>query len=121
MALTIKSHVEDGFGILELSGSLTLGPSLVTLRDSARQVLGATKLSGMVLRVSELTQTDSAGLGELTVVYTMAARRGCPIRLAEATASLRKMLEVTHLDGLLPCASDVTAAKTEMKQRKDDH
>jgi anti-anti-sigma factor len=114
--LTVTSHVEDGFAILELSGSLTLAPSLTTLRDNARQVLGIGNLSGIILRVSQVMQADSAGLGELTVIYTMATKRGCPIRLVEASPSLRKMLELTHLDGLLPTTSDVTAAKAEMKQ-----
>lgn len=115
MPLSVKSHVEDGFAIFELSGSLTLTPSLSALRDHARQVLAGTRISGIILRVSEVTQTDSSGLGELTAVYTIAAKRGCPIRLVEATPSLQKMLELTRLDGLLPCASDVMAAKMEMK------
>jgi anti-anti-sigma factor len=117
MPLTVTSHLEDGFGILELSGSLTLAPSLSTLRDSARQLLGTGNLSGIILRVSQIMQADSAGLGELTVVYTMATKRGCPIRLVEATPSLRKMLEMTHLDGLLPNTTDIPTAKAEMKQR----
>lgn len=116
MPLTVKSHVEDGFGILELSGSLTLAPSLGALRENAHRVLSTPKLSGIILQVSELTQTDSAGLGELTVVYTMAAKRACPIRLVEASANLRKMLEVTRLEVLLPCTSDMKTAKAEMKQ-----
>ncbi len=116
MPLTVKSHVEGGFAILELSGSLTLAPSLGTLRENARQILGTPKLAGIILRVAELTQTDSAGLGELTVVYTMAAKRGCPLRLVEASSNLRKMLEVTRLEVLLPCASDMKTAKAEMTQ-----
>lgn len=117
MPLTVKSRVEDGFGILELSGPLKLGPSLVALRNTARQLLGgAGALSGVILRVAEITQADSAGLGELTVVYTMATKRGCPIRLVDASPNLLKMLEVTHLDGLLPATSDIAAAKAEMKK-----
>jgi anti-anti-sigma factor len=117
MPLTVKSHLEDGFAVLDLAGSLTLGPSLVTLRDDAKKLLGTSKLSGMILRVSDVTQTDSSGLGELTVVYTLATKRGCPIRLVEVSSNLRKMLEMTRLDGLLPSAADVTAAKAEMKAR----
>ena len=116
MPLTVQTQVEDQFAIVELSGNLTLGPALGQLREQMRQLLSTTKLSGVILRVGGVTQTDSSGLGELTAVYTMAARRGCPIRLVEASASLRKMLAVTRLDGLLPSASDVAGAKAEMKQ-----
>ncbi len=114
--LTVKSRVEDGFAILELSGQLTLGPELPVLRDDARKVLGAGKLSGLILQVSEITQTDSAGLGELTVVYTLASRHGCPVRLVQASPRLLKMLEMTRLDGLLPSTADIGAAKTEMQK-----
>ena len=117
MPLDVTSRVEDDFGILELAGSLTLGPSLDALRDSARQLLNTNKLSGVILRVRDVTNTDSSGLGELTVVYTLATKRGCPIRLVEVSSSLHKMLELTRLDGLLPSANNVSSAKTEMKAR----
>ena len=115
MPLNIKSRVEDSFAILELAGQLTVGPALGGLRHDARKLLGSPKLSGLILQVSEITAADSAGLGELTLVYTMATKRGCPIRLVEVNPHLRKMLEVTHLDGLLPSAADIDTAKEDMK------
>lgn len=117
MPLDVTSRVEDDFGILDLAGSLTLGPSLNALRDSARQLLNTKRLSGVILRVADVTNTDSSGLGELTVVYTLATKRGCPIRLVEVSSSLHKMLELTRLDGLLPSTNNVSSAKAEMKQR----
>jgi anti-anti-sigma factor len=117
MPLSINSRVEDNIGILELSGSLTLGPSLSGLREGARQLLSTARLAGIILHVKEISVTDSSGLGELTVVYTLATKRGCPIRLAETTASLRKMLEMTRLDGLLPSSDDMNAAKAAIKNR----
>ena len=117
MPLTVQTQIEDEFAIVELSGNLTLGPALGQLREQMRQLLTTgKKLSGVILRVGGIMQTDSSGLGELTAVYTMASRRGCPIRLVEATASLRKMLAVTRLDGLLPSADDIAEAKAEMKR-----
>ncbi|MBV9405980.1 MAG: STAS domain-containing protein [Acidobacteriaceae bacterium] len=115
MPLNIESRLEDSFAILELAGQLTVGPALSTLRDDARKLLSSSKLSGLILHVSQITQADSAGLGELTLVYTLATKRGCPIRLVEASPHLRKMLEITHLDGLLPSAADINSAKQEMK------
>jgi anti-anti-sigma factor len=102
LPLTVTSRVENDIAILDLEGSLTLGPSLHNLRDTARQVLGKTRLSSIVLRVGGVTATDSAGLGELTVVYSLASTQGCKVALAEVSSSLRTMLEVTHLDGLFP-------------------
>ncbi len=115
MPLTIEQRVEDGIGILTLSGNLTLGPSLVTLRNNARQLLDSQKLSGLVLDAGGLLQTDSSGLGELTLVYTLAAKRNCRLVLVRANPTLGKMLSVTRLDGLMPPISDMDTAKAQLK------
>lgn len=111
MALSVAARVENEIGILDLEGTLTLGPTLYRVRDSARTVLAQQRLIGIIVQVSEVTSTDSAGLGELTVVYTFAAKGGARVVVAGASPTLRAMLEVTHLDGLLPLAEDVSAAK----------
>ena len=116
MPLTINSRLEDGFAILELSGQLTLGPALPVLRDDVRKVLTANKPSGLILQVAQITQADSAGIGELITVYTLATNRGCPVRLVQASPHLRKMLEITHLETLLLSTPDLASAKSEMKQ-----
>jgi anti-anti-sigma factor len=117
MPLTVSSRVEDDFGILELDGSLTLGPSLSTLREAARRILEQSKIAGMILEVTHVTTTDSAGLGELTVVYTLATRRLCPIMLVGVSSTLQKMLEVTRLEALLPSAAELASAKKRLKER----
>jgi anti-sigma B factor antagonist len=117
MPLTVSSRLEDNFAILELAGTLKLGPSLSTLRETARRALNGNKVAGMILRVAEVTSVDSAGLGELTVVYTLASKRGCPIMLVEVNPTLRKVLEITHLDALLPSAADMESAKKRLKER----
>jgi anti-anti-sigma regulatory factor len=60
---------------------------------------------------------DSAGLGELTVVYTFASKQKCPIRLVGVNPSLHKILEMTRLDELLRAAVDVASAKKQLKEQ----
>jgi anti-anti-sigma factor len=103
-------------GILELSGTLTTGPSLVELRNKARQLMDGNKLKGLIVHVGAVTKTDTSGLGELTAVYSLASKQGCPIRLVSVRSDLRKVLELTRLDGILPSAPDVAAAKKELKR-----
>jgi anti-sigma B factor antagonist len=117
MPLTINSRFEDNFAVLELAGTLTLGPWLSTVRETARRTLDRNKVAGMILSVAEVTSVDSAGIGELTVVYTLATKRGCPIMLVEVSPTLHKMLEVTHLDALLPAANNVASAKKQLRER----
>jgi len=117
LPLTVISRIEDNFAILELSGSLTLGPTLNTLRDTARQILSTNKVAGLILQMAGVTVTDSSGLGELTVVYTLATNRKCPIRLAMVSPNLKKMLEMTRIDELLPACADMSAAKSDLKRK----
>src|ERR1700689_2672935 len=114
MALTVTQRIEEGFGILQLTGTLTLGPSLNSLREAARQLLANGKLSGLILHVSEVNGVDSAGLGELTIVYQFANRQRLGIRLVGSTPSLLKMLDMTRLEELLPPCKDMQTAKQEL-------
>lgn len=115
MLLSVKSRLDEEFSVLELSGSLTLSPALSTLRDAARKILGAPKISGLILHVANVTKADSAGLGELTIVYTFASQRACPIRLVGATPGFRKILEMTRLEDLFHPVDSVLIAKRQMR------
>ena len=112
MPLIVRTRVENEIVILELEGTLTLGPALHTLRDTTRQILSDQKPKGFILLVSGLTLVDSAGLGELTVVYTLCSRQNCRVALAGTGQNLKSMLDVTHLDGLLPSADSVASARS---------
>lgn len=116
MALNVTSRTEESFAVLELSGTLTLGPTLSSLRDAAREALGNSRISGLILHVGGISIVDSSGLGELTVVYTLASKRHCPLRLVAVSPSLRRMLEMTRIDELLPSSVSLATAKGEILQ-----
>ena len=118
MALTIKTAIADHVAILELQGALTLGPSLILLRQAAREALAAANVQGLILDVGAMTSVDSSGLGELTIVYSASNRHNCTMLLTGVNANLQKMLEMTHLDGVLASAADVDAAKKQLRLRK---
>ena len=114
MTLTIATRMEDSLAVLELSGSLTLGPSLVSLRNAAREVLAKPNLGGIILDVGRITSVDSSGLGELTIVYSSASRHNLPLRLVGVSTNLQKMLQMTHLDGVLQSADTLATAKRQL-------
>jgi anti-sigma B factor antagonist len=119
MPLSIDKRVEQNVTVLLLSGPLTLGPSLYALNQAARKTLEAPTTEALILDVGGVTIVDSAGLGELTLVYTLATRRNCRVVLIGVTPTLRHALEVTHLDALLPSCPDVNAAKKFLATPKD--
>ncbi len=115
MPLMIGTRFEDSIAILELEGALSLGPSLHSMRSAARDILSSPKLIGIILDMQRVNSIDSSGLGELTLVYSSASRRNCPMLLVGVSPNLRKMLEMTHLDAVLTSAEDVTSAKRKIK------
>ena len=119
MPLSIEKQVEQNITVLLLSGPLTLGPSLYALNQAARKALESASTEALILDVAGVTSVDSAGLGELTLVYTLATRRNCRVVLVNVTPMLRHSLTVTHLDALLPSCGDVAAAKKFLASSKE--
>ena len=116
MPLAVTARVEEDIGILELSGTLTTGPWLVEVRNKARQLLDGQKLKGLIVHVGAVIKNDTSGLGELTAVYSLASKQNCAIRLVAVRPDLRKVLELTRLDGILPSSTDIAAAKKQLKR-----
>lgn len=117
MSITATSRIEDGFGIINLAGTLTLGPKLRSIRDTAKTLLEKEKLAGLILDASEVTSVDSSGLGELTIVYTTAAKRNCPIRLVGVSEHFNKLLNLTKLEEVLRPADSLASAKRQIRAR----
>lgn len=117
MSLSINSRLDRNACILTVVGQLTLGPHLRNLQQAARAALEAATPEAVILDVAGVRYADSAGLGELTIVYSLCMRKQCPLVLAAVPVQLRQMLELTRLDALLPSAADIEAAKQEAKAR----
>jgi anti-anti-sigma factor len=117
MSLSIDSRLDRNICILTATGQLTLGPHLRNLQQAARAALDAATPEGMILDVAGVRYADSAGLGELTIVYSLCMRKQCPLVLAAVPMQLRQMLELTRLDALLPSAADLDGAKQDVKSR----
>lgn len=118
MPLSIEQRIDQNVAFIELSGAMTLGPSLHALSTLTRKLLETPTLTGMILDVSGVTIVDSAGLGELILVYTVAARRNCQVILSGATPSLIHSLEITRLDALLPSAPNAESARKKLAEKK---
>lgn len=117
MPLSITSRPDRNFYILTLTGQLTLGPNLKNLQQMARTALEANTPDAVIVEVGGVKYTDSAGLGELTILYSLCMRKHCMLILAGVPNQLRQMLELTRLDALLPSAADTEAAKRMAKAR----
>lgn len=117
MSVQISTSIEDDFGLVHLAGKLTLSPQLNSLRDEARKLLKERPLRGLILVVSEIAAVDSAGLGELTIVYSVSSRNNCGMELVGVSPSFAKVLEITRLDAILTSSPDLESAKKRLRMR----
>ena len=56
----------------------------------------------ILLDVGQVSYADSLLLGELVQAYASAIKRGATVKLINVTNRLRKLLQVTKLDRVLP-------------------
>jgi anti-anti-sigma factor len=117
VSLHVSWRIDEELAVIDLSGKLTLGPSLGLLQKTSRQILKDNKVNGLIIRLAEVSMADSSGLGELTQVYSIATNRNCGLRLLDVPPSLRKMLQITCIDELLPESKSLASAKAELKDR----
>ena len=95
---------------ISLTGDLTLGPQLRDFSRKTHALLAQQPPKGLILHLGGIHQIDSAGLGELVILYTTTTQRGGRFCLAEPTPRIVRLLESTKLAGLFPLFPNAAAA-----------
>ncbi len=95
--------------IVELTGHLNLGNTLIGIETSIKRLIdeGARKL---VIDVTGLNYVDSAGIGMLVACTGQIEKGGGRMRIAGAHGSVAKAFEVVHLHRITPLDADVALA-----------
>ncbi len=96
MSLSIKKRKEDGVTIVGLSGRLTIGESVLSLRDTVRSAIDEGDLK-FVLDLGDVSYIDSSGLGELVSIYTTVRNKKGDVKLLRLTAKAKDLLQMTKL------------------------
>jgi len=111
MSLSLTTRTVGTLCYASLSGHLTLSDNLVEMSGELTAVLTRSGSDAVVLNVADISEVDSAGLGELVNIYKSACDHQIRIALTGVHGRLREMLVITHVDVLLPAyASDEDAA-----------
>jgi anti-anti-sigma factor len=108
--MILSSRSEHGIGILQVHGSITLGPHLRSFHARAERMLKEPGCAGLVLNFASVSALDSAGIGELVMIHSAAARRGVRVVVVKASPRIRELLVITRVDGLLAFADDESSA-----------
>lgn len=98
---TIIESLSDRAALINVSGSMTARSPLKTLEAQIEEIM-AQGVVHLMLDVSSVDYMDSAGLGVLMHAYNKLRQKGGSLRLCGVQPRLRKILQTTHTDRLLP-------------------
>ena len=96
MSLGIKTRKVDGVVVVDLSGRLTIGEPVQSLRATVRGFADDGDVR-FVLNLKDVGYIDSSGLGELVSTYTTIRNREGDVKLLHLTAKVKDLLQVTKL------------------------
>ena len=97
-----KNMSEDGLQI-SLSGKLGFDDSSV-FRQLITELSEDKANKTIVFDLSELESIDSAGLGMLLLAADTSSNEGWSMKISGASNSVRKMIELTHVDQVVDVA-----------------
>ena len=117
MALEFFLDCERDPPVAKLTGGLTLGPQLTRFSKAVLELLHSRCLSGLILDVGGIREIDSAGLGELVILYTASSEGGSHLCLVGPNQRVLRLLEMTRLEGLLPHFADEPSALDWLRGR----
>jgi anti-sigma B factor antagonist len=96
MSVLVKARRLDDVVILDFSGRITMGEGTIVVRDTMQKLLGAGDRK-FLMNLEDVDYIDSAGLGELVVVFTTVRSQGGHVKLLNLTHRIRDLLQITKL------------------------
>lgn len=97
-----KQAYEDGrVWVLALQGRLVLGASSNEFRSTVADLLKGGN-QRIVLNFKDVSYADSAGIGALAVNFSNVKAAGGLLAMAEASQSVRDVMDLTRLSQLIP-------------------
>ena len=88
----------DDYVVVRCKGKLVAGVTDRFYREVGELISGNQRI---VLDMAELSHMDSMGIGTLVRLYVSAKSAGCALQLKNIGKSVRQLLGVTHLIGVL--------------------
>lgn len=106
---TSTRQIEPGITVMEISGRLNLGNTLISVEDAIRKLIkdGRRKL---VLDLKGLSYIDSSGIGLIVTCTGEMGQSGGHIRVAGAQGVVARAFEVVRLNLVVPQDPDVETA-----------
>lgn len=106
---TKSRKIDPDITIVEISGRLNLGNSLVSIETSIKKLIeeGARKL---VIDLANVNYIDSSGIGMLVSCAGQIMHQGGAMRIGGAQGTVAKAFRIVHMDRITPLDETAEAA-----------
>jgi anti-sigma B factor antagonist len=115
MSLSIKTRKVDDVVVVDLSGRLTIGEAVQSMRQTIRSAADSGDVR-FVLNLGDVSYIDSSGLGELVSTYTTIRNRQGDVKLLHLTKKAKDLLQMTKLLTVFDTFDDEAQAVAAAKQ-----
>jgi anti-sigma B factor antagonist len=105
----IQTRKKGEVTILDLTGSLTVGPNEQALKQTVSD-LTSQKDNRIVVNLGNVEFMDSSGIGALVKSYTTITQSGGKLKLLHPNKLIRQTLKITGLMGIFEVFEDEAAA-----------
>ena len=107
--MKIMQRKDGDILIVEMSGRMTIGQGDAEAREAILAALESGEKK-ILLDMGDVPMVDSAGLGELISVYTVAHRSNAAMKLLKISARVKEVMNITRMYGLFDIFDDKAAA-----------
>ena len=119
MSLTIASRPVEDVTVLDLAGRITFKDGSNTIADEIRRLVAAGHRK-ILLNMAAVSYIDSSGIGQLVFGHTTVANQGGQLKLANLSARVAMLLELTRLFMALAVYDDEPAALAAFRDNSAD-
>jgi anti-anti-sigma factor len=110
LKLNLKTRYKGDVVIIQCQGRIVYRDEAAALSQLAGENLENN--GKLVLDLSDVSCIDSAGIGELVLLHTLAQARNADLKCASPSPFVRRLLDLTHLDSFLEIYSSLDEALT---------
>ena len=111
--LEIKLRRAGTIYVIDITGEMDLYNAF-KLKDIVQKMIGR-QIKEYVINLENVEYLDSSGIGALLSVHSELKKRGMALVIANVKGSVKRVIELTKLNGYLPIAADVNEAVSRIR------
>jgi anti-sigma B factor antagonist len=108
LTFSLEICADQDVTLVYCRGRIVYGAESTALSQKVAELVPRSRR--LVLDLSQVESIDSAGLGELVLLYLWAQASGCSIKLSRLPAHISRLLELTNLASVFEVHPSVESA-----------